>query len=367
MPVLDRRTLNRALLARQLLAERSALPVPDAIEHLVGLQAQEPLEPYAGLWSRLAGFAPAALADLVAERRAVRTLLMRRTLHLVTAADCLRLRPLHQQMVVTRMYGTLRRALPGVDLDELAAAATPYFVDEPRRVGEVARAIGDRWLGVAARDLGDALGTLVPLVQVPPRGLWGRSAPAACRTIESWLGRPLGPPADVDLDYLVLRYLRAYGPSASADVRAWSGLAGLPAVIARLRPRLRTFRDERGRELLDVADGVLPDPDTPAPPRFLPAFDNAVLGFADRTRIIDDEFRGLSVGGARFVLVDGRVAATWSTARADPSGPVTVTVTPLRALAGAERDAVLEEGTALATFLGDGLAGRAEPGGSPGE
>jgi hypothetical protein len=148
---------------------------------------------------------------------------------------------------------------------------------------------------------------------------------------------------------LVLRYLAAYGPAATADLRAWSGLTGLPAVVARLRPRLRTFRDEGGRTLLDLPDAPLPDPDTPAPVRFLPAFDNAVLGFDDRSRIVDDADRGLSVEGARFVLVDGRVAGTW-TAQADG----TPTVTVHRPLTTAERTEVQDEGAQLAAFLGDG-------------
>ncbi|MCX6464445.1 MAG: winged helix DNA-binding domain-containing protein [Pseudonocardiales bacterium] len=358
MTVLHRRALNRALMARQLLDERSDLDAAAAIEHLVGMQAQEPLEPYAGLWSRLARFDPAELVALLEERRAVRTLLMRRTLHLVSARDCLRLRPLHQRMLVTRTSGTLRSRLPGVDLDELAAAAAPHLADEPRRTVDVARLVGDRWPGVAARDLADALGTVVPLVQVPPRGLWGHRAPAACLAVESWLGRAPGPPDEADLDALVLRYLRAYGPASSADVRSWSGLTGLPAVLTRLRPQLRTFRDEHGRELLDVPDGPLPDPDAAVPPRFLPAFDNAVLGFDDRSRVIDDAFRGLSVAGARFVLVDGRVAGTWTSGR-EGSGAVTVTVTPLRPLDRAERGEVAQEAERLATFLGDGATGRA--------
>jgi Winged helix DNA-binding domain len=152
----------------------------------------------------------------------------------------------------------------------------------------------------------------------------------------------------------VLRFLAAYGPAASADVRAWSGLSGLPEVIARLRPRLRQFRDERGRELLDVPDGPLPDPDTPAPPRFLPAFDNVVLGFDDRSRIIDDAHRGLSVAGTRFLLVDGRVAGSWTVAA---DGEVaTLRIAPLRDLDPAARDAVIDEGERLLAFLTDGAA-----------
>ena len=222
---------------------------------------------------------------------------MRRTLHLVSAHDCLRLRRLHDPMLVARMRGTLGRRLPGVDEEELAAAGRPLFAATPSTLTEVARAVGDRWPQVAARDLGDALSTLLPLVQVPPRGLWRQSAPASSTTIDVWLGAEPEDATTETAEALVLRYLAAYGPAATADIRAWSGLAGLPAVVARLRPQLRTFRDERGRALHDVPGAPLPDPDTPAPPRFLPAFDNAVLAFDDRRRIVDDADRGLSVLG----------------------------------------------------------------------
>ena len=325
MTVLDTRALNRALLARQFLMERRPVPAIDAVTHLIGLQAQEPLEPYVGLWSRLVDFDPAELVGLLESRRAVRTLLMRRTLHLVSARDCLRLRPLHQPMLVSRMATTLRRSLPGVDLDELAALGEPLFAAEPRTLPEVGRAVADRWPGVAARDLGDALSSLVQLVQVPPRGLWGQRGPARNTTIGSWLGEPPGEPDPAAADELVLRYLAAFGPAATADLRTWSGLAGLREPVRRVRDRLRSFRDARGRELLDVPDGPLPDPDTPVPPRFLPAFDNAVLAFDDRSRIIDDAHRGLSVQGARFVLVDGRVAGTWTVKQDDTTAALTIT------------------------------------------
>lgn len=357
MTVLDHRALNRALMARQLLLHRHELPVAGALEHLVGLQAQEPLEPYVGLWSRLAGFQPAALADLLTGRQAVRTLLMRRTLHLVTARDCLALRPVHQSMLVGRMWSTLRRALPDVDLDELAKAGRPLFEDQPRMLGEVGRALADRWPGAAPATLGDALSTLVPLVQVPPRGVWGQRAKAYNTTIEVWLGAPLGPDSPAAVDELVLRYLAAFGPAASADIRAWSGLSGLRESVQRLRPRLRTFRDERGRELLDVPDGALPDPETPVPPRFVPAFDNVVLAFDDRSRIIDTAHRGLSVAGARFLLVDGRVAGTWAVV--EDAGSATLRITPLRALTAGERDAVVAEGEdLLAMFAPDAAIAR---------
>jgi hypothetical protein len=352
--VLTTQQLNRASLSRQYLLQRRTAAADATLEHLVGLQAQEPQEPYVGLWSRLNGFEPGELVALLEGREVVRTALMRRTLHLLTARDALALRPLHQPMLVARMLSTLRRRLAGVDLDQLATLARPLFAQEPRGVTEVARRLADRWPEVAPRDLGDALSSLLALVQVPPRGVWGKDGPARQTTIESWLGRPLEQPG-TSADGLILRYLAAYGPASSADIRAWSGLTGLRDALRRLRPELRTFRDERGRELFDIPDGTLPDAETPAPPRFLPAFDNAVLGYDDRTRIIDEAHRRLSVAGARFVLVDGRVAATWT---ADGGvDDMTLQVRALRALRRADCEAVVAEGESLLTFLTDGQRG----------
>ena len=144
------------------------------------------------------------------------------------------------------------------------------------------------------------------------------------------------------------RHLAAHGPAATADVRAWCGLAGLPGAVAELREELVSFRDERGRELLDLPDAPRPDPDVPAPVRFLPAFDNAVLGYQDRSRIVADEHRGLSVAGERLVLVDGRVAGTWRAERE------ALRVEPLRRLTRAERAEVADEARRLALFLSDG-------------
>ncbi|MER6719532.1 winged helix DNA-binding domain-containing protein [Streptomyces halstedii] len=358
MTTLDARALNRAALARQLLLDRAELPPLDAVAHLCGLQAQEPQEPFTGLWSRLRGFAPADLDGLLTGRRVVRTHLMRRTVHLVTADDALAWRSRHDAMLRQRVLGTYRRELEGVDLDALAAAVRALLADgEPRTMTEIAGALADRWPAPGRRALGEmAVAALVPMVQLPPRGLWRVRSGVRNRPLAHWLGREPAPPSppgtDAAGEALVLRYLAAYGPAASADLRAWCGLAGLPAAVAAVRDRLVAFRDERGRELLDLPDAPRPDPDTPAPVRFLPAFDNAVLGYQDRGRIIDDAHRGLSVRGARMVLVDGRVAGTWTV------DDGTVDVGPLRGFGPAERTAVLEEGGRLALFLSDGDSDR---------
>ncbi|MER6579902.1 winged helix DNA-binding domain-containing protein [Nonomuraea sp. NPDC001023] len=358
MTVLSTRALNRATLARQLLLDRAGLPVLDAVAHLCGLQAQEPQEPFTGLWSRLRAFDPATLSGLLTGRDVVRTHLMRRTVHLVTAADVLAWRARHDAMLRQRVLGVYRRELAGVDLDELAAAGRAVLADgEPRSMSQLARAVAGRWPGPGPRALGEMLvAALVPMAQLPPRGLWRTRAGVRNLPLSSWLGREVDPPSADGSDpvgqALVRRYLAAYGPAATADLRAWSGLAGLPRAVAAVREELVAFRDERGRELLDLPRAPRPDPGTPAPVRFLPAFDNAVLGYDDRGRIIDREHRGLSVAGARMVLVDGRVSATW-TVEDD-----TVLVTPLRGLSPAERAAVAEEGGALASFLSDGAGDR---------
>lgn len=351
---LSSRALGRATLARQLLLDRADLPVHDAVAHLGGVQAQEPQEPFVGLWSRLRGFDPAELSGLLVDKRVVRTTLMRRTIHLVTSDDALAWRSRHDAMLRQRMLGVYRQDLAGIDLDELAAAGRELMADgEPRTQSEVGRALGERWPGPGPRVLGEAVvATLVPMAQLPPRGVWRVNAGVQNLTLAAWLGRDVDPPAADGTDpvgeQLVRRYLAAYGPAASADLRAWCGLAGLPAAVAAVRPELISFRDDRGRELLDLPDAPRPDPDTPAPVRFLPAFDNAILGFDDRSRIIDDAHRGLSVAGERAVIVDGRVAATWIVADG------VVVVTPLRRFTRADRAAVAEEGHAVAAFLSEG-------------
>ncbi len=321
--VLTVRELNRATLARQLLLERAALSAADAIERLVGMQAQVPMDPYIGLWTRLDGFDPAELADLLTRRRAVRASLMRATIHLVTARDMRMLRPL-MEPVIHRMFWTgspFGRAIKGVDTDALVAMVRELIEERPRTRAELRPLLAERWPDHDSDAL-SAIGYLLPVVQVPPRGVWGQGGQATWTTAESWLGRPLDP--EPSIDDLVMRYLAGYGPAAVMDIQAWCGLTKLKEVVERLRPGLRVYRDEAGRELFDVPDAPLPDADTPAPVRFLPEYDNALLGYKDRTRMVGIEARRRLdsdiLGNFSTFLVDGFVAGRWKLAREDERG-----------------------------------------------
>ncbi|GGM03854.1 hypothetical protein GCM10011594_25090 [Nakamurella endophytica] len=315
--VLTRRELNRALLARQYLLEPAppGTTVESVLTHLLGLQAQSPYPPYLALWSRMAQVAPLDLSVLLESRRAVRLALQRSTVHLVTAEDALALRPVLQPAVARGLtpgspYG---RALAGVDRELLARRARELVEERPLTTAELGAALVRELPGRDPTALGMAARVDLALVQVPPRGLWGRSGRSACTSAEHWLGRPMA--AEPDPDGLVLRYLAAFGPATPADMQAWSGLTRLAAVFERLRPRLCTWTSEDGAELFDVPDAPRPPGDTPAPVRLLAEWDSVLLGHRDRSRIMDEDVRrqvftenGIIRGG---VLLDGFVQGAW--------------------------------------------------------
>jgi hypothetical protein len=356
------RALNRALLARQLLLRRRRLSVPRALEHLVGLQAQLPDNPYLGLWTRLEGFRPEALAAMVERRRAVRLALMRSTIHLVTARDCLALRPVLAPALLRTFYGntTYGRGTAGMDLAALLAAGRALVEEQPRTNAELGALLRARWPKRDAASLGYAIRAHLPLVQVPPRGVWGKGGQARCTTAEAWLGRPLS--GDDSPDATVLRYLAAYGPASARDAQAWSGLPALAEVFERLRPRLKSFRDERGQELLDLPRAPRPAAGQPAPPRFLPDYDNVLLAHADRARILPAERRArIDAGNGLYptLLLDGFVAGTWKAARARSAAVLSVTL--FERPRAPDRAALIEEGERLLRFLSpDAAAHRIE-------
>lgn len=336
-----------------MLLSRAAIGAEEAIGRLVGMQAQAPKAPFTGLWSRLEGFRPGELDELLEGRRVARAPLMRVTVHLVTVADCLHLRALTQPMIERTYAGSSwAKAVAGLDLDEVLAAARELVEEEPRERAELGRLLAKRWPDRDPLSLAYAFTYLAPAVQVPPRGLWERSGQATWTTMESWLGHALE--RDPEPDAVVLRYLAAYGPASVRDVQTWCGLTRLRAVLDRLRPRLRTFRDESGAELFDLPDAPRPDPDTPAPPRFLPEFDNALLSHHDRTRVIADKHREL-IFTKGALLVDGFAVAAWQVRR--EKGAAILRIEPFggQELPREHRGAIDEEAARLIAFhAGDG-------------
>jgi hypothetical protein len=334
------------------LLRRAERPAAKVIEHLVGLQAQEPRDPYVGLWSRIDGFHPEELEGLLQERKAVRTTLMRGTIHLVTDRDALALRPALQG-VCERLFwrgSPFGKRLGDIDVEKVVAAGRALLEEVPRTRAQLRTLLAGLWPDSDADSLANAVGYLVPLVQVPPRGLWSRSGRATLTTVEAWLGRPLG--AVTAPDQAVLRYLAAFGPASVKDIAVWSGLTGVREIVERLRGKLRTFRDENGTELFDPPGAPLADPDTPAPVRFLPQYDNVFLSHADRSRIGDGANRpGLGFGDGRFfslVLIGGFLRAAWRVEDGD------VVVKPARRLSKRDAAGVEAEGRRLAGFLGAG-------------
>jgi hypothetical protein len=350
------RALNRAFLERQMLLRRRKLSAFDAIERLVGLQGQEPLAPYIGLWSRLKNFRPDELGELIEGRRAVRIALMRSTLHLVTDRDCFALRPVMQPALERGMYTTSRfgQAIAGIDRNDVVAAARRLLDEKPRNHAELGQLLAERWPDRDGDSLAYVVRALVPLVQIPPRGVWGKTGRPIVATAEGWLERPMA--TETAPDEAVKRYLGAFGPASVMDVQAWSGLSRLREVVERLRPRLRTFRAEDGTELFDVPRARLPDPDTPAPPRFLPQWDNTLFSHADRTRIISDGHRKLLISrmGRPTVLIGGFVAGFWRVDRR--RGGAVLAIELLERSGARDRAAMTEEGIRLLGLLAPDLA-----------
>lgn len=358
--LLSPRALNRALLQRQGLLARSDRPAAEMIEQLVGMQAQVPSNPYVALWSRLDRFDPTELSGLIAGRQAVRAQLMRATIHLVTARDCLALQPLTQPVLARTFKSQWGKQLGELEVDEVVAAGLELLAERPRTRAELRILLASGWPESDSSVMAYAVAFLNALVQVPPRGLWKASGQATWAPAETWLGSR--PDASLSPDSVILRYLGAFGPATVADIRTWSGFTGLREVVARLRTRLRTFRDEAGKELLDVLDAPLPDPETPAPPRFLPEYDNVMLAHAERSRILNGRGPGLPFPRGTWIgtlLVDGFYRANWSVS--DDAGEARLIVDRLTRAPGDSAGVVDEieaEGAGLLALIAPDAARR---------
>lgn len=348
---LSRKALNRALLARQMLLAREAVAPVRAIERLVGLQAQQAQPPFVGLWTRVADFERGALSRLLHDREVVRATLMRGTLHLMSTGDYLSLRGALQPGLTAGMRSVLRDRAKDLDIPALLAVARRSFDEQPRTFTALRTVLLEAFPGADERAMGYAVRTHLPLVMVPDTSDWGFPADSDFAVAESWLGK--APEADEQAERLVLRYLAAFGPAAAVDVQTWSGLSGLRDVLEGLRPKLQTFRDERKRELFDLPDAPRPPEETPAPVRFVPGFDNLVLSHADRSRVIDDEYRTRVTTKNLIVLptflVDGFVAGTWKTSRTKKVA--TLTLSPFSPLPKAVRAQLAEEGETLLRWV----------------
>jgi Winged helix DNA-binding domain len=313
------RELNRATLARQLLLQRRRMPLAHALERVAGLQAQWAPATYVGLWTRVEGFARATLEQALMQRRVVRAVLMRGTIHLVSLAD----------------YGSFGAAVgPPPWLKPEAAAlgdrlhdAVRAFGREPRTRAEVTEFLArDHGIDLSSAEAAwYALRTRARLTHAPESGLWRPPRTTRYVTIDHEQSHPKW--ARIEL---VRRYLAAFGPATRADVAQWSGLrvADLAPALEALEP-LRRFQDECSRELVDLRRAPLPPADTPAPVRLLPRFDNLVLSHKDRTRVLPEEYRSAIIEGGwveSAVLVDGMVAGIWKVdgarVRVEPFAPL---------------------------------------------
>jgi hypothetical protein len=348
--ILKLRDLNRATLARQMLLQREPLPVPAAIERLAGLQAQLPLPPYVGLWTRLRDFSRESLSRLIENRQVIKATLMRATLHLFTAEDYIKFRTTLQPVLNQAGAAIAKRRGGDFDRDRLLSAARRFIGEKPRTFAEISDMVTELMPGQDVGAMRYTVRTNIPLIQVPIDGGWSYSNRPEFTLAESWLGRPISPKDD--LRELILRYLAAFGPASVTDAQTWLGLK-LKDAFEELRPELRTYRDEGRRELFDLPELPLTEGDRPAPVRFLPEFDNLLLSHSNRTRVIADEYRsriylpGLRV--AATILVDGFVRGAWKTEKTKTTA--TLVIEPFDALTKKDRDALIVEGEQLIRFI----------------
>ncbi|MFK9091691.1 winged helix DNA-binding domain-containing protein [Bacillus salipaludis] len=349
--VISTRALNRALLARQMLLTREQLPVLNAVERLVGMQAQDPNAPYFGLFARLEQFLPEELSQLIQDRKVVRIALMRSTIHLVSSHDCLYLRPLVQSVHERGLKGSYGKYIYNLDVKEVAKAGRTMVETKPLTFKELGKQLNDKWPDFDPAALAAVVRTSVPLVQLPPRGLWGESGQAVHTSAEAWLGNSLS--SKSVLDDMILRYLAAFGPASVQDIQTWSGLTRLSETVERLLPQLVNFHDNQGNELFDIPDAPRPDENILSPPRFLGGFDNMLLSYANRKRIIDEDYHKLVFTKNGIIkptiLIDGFVSGIWKVKR--EQGILKLIIQLFKQLSNHEYNTLTDEGSRLLDFI----------------
>lgn len=350
--ILTLHELNRATLARQLLLERAHLSALDAIKQLTGLQGQLSNPPYIGLWSRVHAFERDELTRLLEQRQVVRTSMMRRTLHLTTAEDYIHFRPALRSLHKRDLDAHFADQQAGcLDQDRLLAEMRAFLHEKPRTNVELRAKLAEM-VPMMSEQLLYKVRLSLSLIQVFPGGVWGVGGSPAYAEATTWLGRSFVSEAE-GLRSLIVSYLAAFGPASVKDLQIWSGLSRLQPVVEALRTELVTFRDEQGRELFDVPGAPLPPATLPAPVRFLPDFDNLVLAYQDRRRIIADAYRPFVFPGNSMVLptflVDGFVRGVWKIERT--TGGARLLIQPFEPLSNTACQEVREEGERLMQWV----------------
>ena len=348
--VLGRRELNRALLQRQLLLERLPLSAVQAVERLGGLQAQATSSPYFSLWARLERFERDELTAALRSRRLVKALLQRGTLHVATPKHYWAVSTVRRQLAPTLWPPSGEARLPAKEIARIAQLVAADLDGAELSLKEVQALLQPHAReGVPATFLWRRVQGQVPVIHVPPSGIWGYGGHGVYTAAA---GRVRGaPPAPEEaFDQIVRMYLAAYGPATKQDIGQWAGVPRMQPIAESLeRLSLRTFASEYGKVLHDVPRAPLPDPDTPAPPRLVPRFDNLVLSHADRSRILGDVAPSRIVTNNGLVhatiLVDGFVAGTWQLEQGR------VVLEPFGKLDANVKRALREESAQLEAFL----------------
>jgi hypothetical protein len=351
---LSDRALNRATLERQLLLGRRKMPVVKAIEQVLALQAQVPRPPHVGLWSRLEKFERRHLLAPLHARTLVRATTMRGTIHIMSAKDFVAFRAALQPSL-SAGWKTIAGKAPTPPIDALVAAGRKFLGRNGYTFNEIRAHLVKQFPKAHDRIMGYAMRMHVPLVQVPTEDDdWGFPADSAFALADDWLQKPIGEGAGAAA--LILRYLAAFGPATVADIQSWTGMRGIAELMAPIRSKLVTFKDERGRELFDLPKAPRPNADTDAPVRFLPEYDSVMIAHADRSRIVDDTFRKVLITKNLIVpatfLVDGRIAGTWKIER--KKATATMMLAPLVPITKAAKAALQEEAEALVRFVEPG-------------
>ena len=345
------RQLNRATLARQMLLERSDRSIEDAVAFLLGLQGQQTHDPYIGVWSRLKQFRHEEMTALILDKTLVRATTMRATLHLHTADDLLGLREFVQP-VVERMWQSAfgKRRFGDNDKAKVRKAGVKLLDKGPMTSGALGKALQEKFPEGEPLAKAVLMQVVETLIQVPPTRIWGSGHAPMLTRVENWLPAPHR--RTIARETLVRRYLAAYGPASIMDMQAWCGMTKLGEVFEALRPELVTFTGADGRELFDLPDAPRPDADTPAPPRFLPLYDNVYLGFDNRRRMLaENDLKRVNMlrEFKPAVLIDGIVSAGWVIT--DKKGAALIEIEPYHALGKQHLQPMEAEALAFLKFM----------------